>query len=108
MNTIFLLRHGENHANVTKEFSYKHVDYSLTEKGVLQAQQAGGYISTLGLDAIYASPLKRAHETARIVADACDLPIAGTFEDLREFNVGSLEGQTPTAALWAQFDISHV
>lgn len=104
MNTVFLLRHGENHANITREFSYRLVDYSLTEKGVTQAKQAGEYIKTLQLDAIYASPLKRAVETAEIVAQACGLPVVNTLEELRELNVGSLEGQAPTAELWAQHD----
>jgi probable phosphoglycerate mutase len=58
----------------------------------------------LRLDVIYASPLKRAMETAEIVAQACGLPVVNTLEDLRELNVGSLEGQTPTAKLWAQHD----
>lgn len=39
MNIIYLVRHGENKANLTKEFSYKKVDYPLTPKGVIQAQQ---------------------------------------------------------------------
>jgi probable phosphoglycerate mutase len=34
MNTIYLVRHGENPANLTKEFSCRHVDYPLTEKGI--------------------------------------------------------------------------
>jgi probable phosphoglycerate mutase len=104
MNTIFLLRHGENHANITREFSYRLVDYPLTEKGVMQAHQAGEYIKNLRLDVIYASPLKRAMETAEIVAQACGLPVVNTLEELRELNVGSLERQTPTVKLWAQHD----
>ena len=39
MNHLYLVRHGENVANLTKEFSCCKVDYSLTAKGVLQAQQ---------------------------------------------------------------------
>ena len=39
INRIYLVRHGENRANLTKEFSYRLVDYPLTEKGILQAQQ---------------------------------------------------------------------
>ena len=33
MNTLYLIRHGENLANITKEFSHRLVDYSLTPKG---------------------------------------------------------------------------
>jgi len=33
MNHLFLVRHGENLANLTKEMSCRRVDYSLTPKG---------------------------------------------------------------------------
>jgi broad specificity phosphatase PhoE len=29
-NRLYLVRHGENVANLTKEFSYRQVDYALT------------------------------------------------------------------------------
>ena len=37
MNRVYLVRHGENLAHLTKEFSYRKVDYPLTPKGVMQA-----------------------------------------------------------------------
>ena len=43
MNRIYLVRHGENTANLTKEFSHRRVDYSLTPKGILQAH--GGFMA---------------------------------------------------------------
>src|SRR5206468_3641607 len=67
MNTLYLIRHGENTANLTREFSHRAVDYSLTPKGMLQAQQTAEYFKTRRVDAIYTSPLKRALETAQIV-----------------------------------------
>ena len=60
MNTLYLVRHGENRANLTKQFSYKTVDYPLTPKGVLQAQQTAEFFQDKQIDEIYASPLKRA------------------------------------------------
>ena len=39
MQRVFLIRHGENQANLTKEFSYRLVDYPLNAKGILQARQ---------------------------------------------------------------------
>ena len=41
MNRLFLLRHGENQANLTTEFSCWKIDYPLNEKGRQQAWQAG-------------------------------------------------------------------
>lgn len=98
-NTLYLVRHGENPANITHKFSYKDVDYSLTPKGVLQAQQTADYFQDKHIDEIYASPLKRASETANIIAQALELPVT-IMEDFREVNVGSLEGCPPTEENW--------
>ncbi|HEX7973761.1 MAG TPA: histidine phosphatase family protein [Anaerolineales bacterium] len=101
MNHLYLIRHGENLANLTKEFSYKKVDYSLTPKGELQARQTAQYFLDKDIDAIYTSPLKRAYETAGIIAAPLSLHVT-VVENFREVNVGELEGQPPTAALWEQ------
>lgn len=102
-NTLYLVRHGENPANITHEFSYKLVDYSLTPKGVLQAQQTAAFLQELPLDAIYASPLKRAYETAQIIAEPHKLPVT-TLEGFREVNVGDLELLPPDATTWQWHD----
>ena len=104
MATIYLVRHGENPANLKREFSYKLLDYSLTPKGVQQAQQTAAYFKTLpSIDKIFSSPLKRAHETAEIIAEALELPVT-VVEGFREINVGSLEGQEPTDEIWEFHD----
>ncbi|HEX9030102.1 MAG TPA: histidine phosphatase family protein [Anaerolineales bacterium] len=101
MNHLYLVRHGENTANITKEFSHRKVDYSLTPKGELQARQTAQYFLDKGIQAIYSSPLKRASETAAIIASALGLPFT-VVENFREINVGDLEGQFPTVELWDQ------
>ena len=98
MNRIYLVRHGENPANITKEFSCRHVDYSLTAKGVVQAQQTAAFFADKGIDEIYASPLKRAAETAEIIADHVGQPLT-LMEEFREVDVGELE-QHPTPENW--------
>lgn len=103
MNHLYLVRHGENLANLTLEFSHRKVDYSLTPKGRLQARQTAEYFHDKGIQAIYTSPLKRASETAQIIGEAVGLPVE-VVEHFREVNVGELEGQKPTRALWAQHD----
>lgn len=100
MNTIYLVRHAENIANLTKEFSHKLVDYPLTAKGIVQAEQTTAYFRDKQIDAIYSSPLKRARETADIIARELQLPI-GIVEQFREVNVGSLEDRPPDAENWA-------
>ena len=103
MNTLYLIRHGENPANITKEFSHRLVDYSLTPKGVLQAQQTGEYFKDKQIDAIYCSPLKRAIETAEIIGQAIGIrPVI--MEEFREVNVGALEMLGGSPENWATHD----
>ncbi len=98
-NRLYLVRHGENTANLTKEFSCRRVDYSLTAKGILQARQVAAHFAGQRIDAIYASPLKRAVETADIIAGALRLPVT-VLENFREVNVGALEGKPSDAEHW--------
>ena len=102
-NTLYMVRHGENPANITKEFSYRHIDYSLTAKGVLQAEQTAAFFQSIPLDAIYASPLKRASETAEIIARTHNLPVT-LLEEFREVNVGDMEQRPPTEENWREHD----
>lgn len=102
MNTIYLVRHGESEVNITKEFSYKVVDKPLTPKGVLQAEQTAKFFTGKGIGEIYASPLERASQTARIIGETLGIePVV--VEGLREVNVGTLELTAPTAENWALY-----
>lgn len=95
-NTFYLVRHGENTANITKEFSYKQVDYALTDpKGREQARQTAEFFKHIPLDAIYTSPLKRARETAEWIARPHNLPL-NLLEEVREVNIGDLEIPAPS------------
>jgi probable phosphoglycerate mutase len=103
MNRIYLVRHGENTANLTKEFSHRRVDYSLTPKGVLQAQQTAAFFKNKRVDAIYSSPLKRAAETAAVIGRELGIdPIL--LEQFREVNVGLMETWPPSPESWAEHD----
>lgn len=102
-NTLYLIRHGENPANLTHEFSYKLVDYSLTPRGVLQAEQTAAFLKDMPFNAFYASPLKRAYETAEIIARPHHLPVTAV-ESFREVNVGNLELMPPDAESWRLHD----
>ncbi|HEX7736624.1 MAG TPA: histidine phosphatase family protein [Ktedonobacteraceae bacterium] len=104
-NSLYLVRHGENPANLTKEFSYKLVDYSLTPKGVSQAEQTAAFFlnNVPHLNAAYASPLKRARETGEIIANAQGLTVT-VLEEFREINVGSMEQRQPTEENWREHD----
>lgn len=101
MKRIFLVRHGENRANLTKEFSHRLVDYPLTAKGRLQAAQTGESFAGRPVQALYSSPLKRALETAEIIGKRLKLPVT-VIETLRELNVGELETWKDLGAAWRE------
>jgi broad specificity phosphatase PhoE len=102
-HTLFVVRHGENPANVNREFSYKLVDYSLNARGIQQAEETAVHFLDKGIHEIYSSPLKRALETAEIIAAPLGLPVT-VIEEFRENNVGDLEGQPPSDENWALHD----
>src|SRR5690242_15433362 len=103
MNTVYLVRHGENPANLNRQFSYKKIDHSLTPTGVIQAQQTAAYFRDKHIDEIYSSPLKRAYETAAIIGRELGLPVT-VIEGFREINVGALEDGPHDADAWAFHD----
>lgn len=110
VNTLYLVRHGENPANINREFSYRKVDYWLTERGIRQAQETAAYFAALTggptgrrIDAIYSSPLKRAAQTAQIIGAATGHDVE-IVEEFREINCGDFDGTPPTDALWEHHD----
>lgn len=103
MNIVHFVRHGENPANLTREFSHRVVDYPLTERGVAQAQATARHFRGQPIAAIYSSPLRRAQQTAEIIGEALELPVQ-RIEAFREVNVGRLELLPPTAEHWALHD----
>ena len=102
-NTVFLVRHGENRANLTRQFSHRKIDYPLTPRGRLQARQTAAYLARFPIHAVYTSPLKRAVETASFIAALHCLRVQ-ICEHFREVDVGKLEDQPPTDANWALHD----
>lgn len=103
VNTLYFVRHGENRANLTREFSHRKIDYPLTDRGIEQARQTAAYFQDQGIAAIYASPLLRAAQTARIIAEPLSLDVT-LVEAFREINVGMLEDEPPSEANWALHD----
>jgi broad specificity phosphatase PhoE len=67
MAKLILARHGETLWNVEKVFRGR-ADVGLDKVGIRQAELLGKYLSNWELEAIYSSPVKRALDTANIVA----------------------------------------
>ncbi len=92
--TILLARHGETDWNRDNRFQ-GHADPPLNAAGREQARRLAAALAQDPPAAIYASPLRRALETADIVARELGLPVA-TREELREVDVGEWTGLTRT------------
>jgi broad specificity phosphatase PhoE len=89
---ILLARHGQSDWNATRRWQ-GHADRPLTEKGRAQARALAERLAHIELDAVYSSDLRRAAETARVVADAQGLELV-QLPELREVDVGSWSGLT--------------
>ncbi|HEX5028961.1 MAG TPA: histidine phosphatase family protein [Gaiellaceae bacterium] len=93
MPTVLLLaRHGETDWNRERRFQ-GHADRPLNDVGRRQAHELAELLRGEVLATVYTSPLKRASETARIVAEQLDL-VPRELEALREIDVGDWEGLT--------------
>ena len=57
---IYLIRHGETDWNHVNRFQGRE-DIELNEAGIAQAVRCGQTLQGLGIEAVYTSPLKRAH-----------------------------------------------
>lgn len=82
MAELILARHGQTLWNVDKIYRGRS-DVALDEVGTRQAELLGKYLSNYELEAIYSSPLKRALDTANIIARhrKIDVQIAGGLID---------------------------
>jgi broad specificity phosphatase PhoE len=90
MTTVWLIRHG---LTATNGHSYAgRADVPLTAKGIAQARFIARQLADERPDMIFSSPLQRALDTARPLADSVGCPIH-TSPDLLEFHFGALEGR---------------
>ncbi|MDX6472399.1 MAG: 2,3-bisphosphoglycerate-dependent phosphoglycerate mutase [Gaiellaceae bacterium] len=94
MTTLLLVRHGETDWNAEGRLQ-GHTDRPLNDHGRRQAAALAERLADDEIDAVYASDLARARETAEILAGRLGLPVV-TDPDLRERNWGNWEGLTGT------------
>ena len=91
MVTVFLLRHGETAWNKLGRIMGR-TQVPLGADGIQQIQKIAPLIATLDLDGIYTSPLRRAVQTARVLAEGTNLPIRKS-EGLNEIAFGDWAGR---------------
>lgn len=88
---LVCIRHGEGEDNVGG-FLVNAIDSNpLTALGREQAAAVAGLVRPDRVAAIYASPIRRAAQTASIIGAALGLPVA-TVDRLREMELGEWEG----------------
>jgi len=89
---LLLLRHGRTEWNAQGRYQGQ-TDVALNAAGRRQARQLAERLCHKEIDAVYASDLQRARETARIVAEAHGLPVKAEAR-MREICFGAWEGKT--------------
>jgi probable phosphoglycerate mutase len=87
---IVLIRHGETAWNAERRLQ-GHIDIALNDEGERQAAALAGALADERFDAIFASDLKRAHQTAEAVARQHGLAVINDGA-LRERCYGGFEG----------------
>ena len=91
MTTIFLVRHGETVDNA-RQIMQGQTQGTLNEQGREQARQVAERLSGEAIDAVVASDLRRAIQTAEVIAKPHGLPVV-TTPLLRERDWGSFTGR---------------
>ena len=91
--TLILVRHGATAANVRRPSLLQGLfpDSELIDQGREQARAAAAALRRQSISAIYATPLKRACETARLIAEPHGISIA-VEEALVEADFGAWTG----------------
>ena len=89
---FYLLRHGQSEGNARRKFQGR-MDLPLSETGRAQARAVGIWLADKSIGTIYTSPLLRAAETARIVAQACGPAAQLRFDEtFLEMDTGLFSG----------------
>ena len=86
--TIYIVRHGQTEMNNRKVLQGRS-DYPLNEAGIAQARKAAEELGKIVFSRVYTSPLKRAMQTAEIIAP----DVQAVIDDrLIEMDYGPYEG----------------
>lgn len=87
---LFLVRHGESEGNASGIVQGR-LDFGLTDAGREQARLAAEHLASHPVERLVSSPLRRARETAEVIADRLGLSVE--FDDaLQEYDMGVVSG----------------
>lgn len=87
---LYFLRHGQTDWNLESRYQGQ-VDIPLNETGIRQGKEVAERLRSTPIDACYASPLRRAQDTAKFVLEGRDIPLL-TDSRLLEYHFGIMEG----------------
>jgi uncharacterized phosphatase len=91
---IYIIRHGETDWNASGRLQGCE-DIELNDAGHEQAHKLAHYLKRKSWDVIVSSPLKRAFETAGIIASYISLQDIQVIDELKERNYGLASGLLP-------------
>ncbi|SEQ15004.1 histidine phosphatase family protein [Piscibacillus halophilus] len=92
MTVIGIVRHGITDWNLAKR-AQGSSDIPLNEKGIQDAEKLANRLKDEKWGVLYSSDLRRAHQTAEIIATELEIPVI-TDERIREAYGGKIEGTT--------------
>lgn len=91
MAIVFQVEHGDTKYD-EKNCAQGLLDDGLTENGKQQARTAARALKGKGIDCVYTSPMKRATQTAQIVADVIGAKVI-VRPKLKPLDIGTLAGK---------------
>jgi probable phosphoglycerate mutase len=94
---LHLVRHGETAWNAERRIQGQLAHVELNERGWEQARELADALADCGASAIISSDLKRAWDTANVIAERLRLPVTSDTA-LREKNFGIVQGKLYTEA----------
>jgi uncharacterized phosphatase len=95
---VAFIRHGQTDWN-RDGLLQGSSDIPLNDTGRAQARDAFMTLRSRPWDAVVSSPLRRARETAHIIAAGLEIPLGPAYPGLVERDYGSLEGTSAAAAI---------
>ncbi len=90
--TLILVRHGA-HVHLDRVLSGREPDVTLSEAGYAQARRAAARLRERAPVAVETSPVERAYETGRAIADFADVGLH-VREQLNEIDFGAWTGRS--------------
>lgn len=88
---LLVIRHGQSEADILNVIEGR-ADFNLTDLGQQQATLMGEWVSKyMNIDKIFASPLKRAKQTAEKLSESVGAPVV-FFDELMEWKNGLIAG----------------